>query len=56
MNRHLFNLLKVNSLLEQLPEMLRILWNRTMVAPEEAMDTRAMTTEEPTQVITEVEA
>jgi len=46
MNQDLFDLLKVISLLEKLPETLRELWNRTMVAPEEVMDTREMTAEE----------
>jgi len=46
MNPELFNLLKANSLLKKLPKPLRELWNNTMVALEEAMDTRVMTTEE----------
>jgi len=46
MNQDLFNILKANSLLEQLMETLREWWNRTMVAPKEVMDTEAMTVEE----------
>jgi len=38
MNPHLFGILKMNLLLEQLLEPLRELWNRTMATPEEAMD------------------
>ena len=57
MNPDLFDLLKVNSLLEKLLEPLRDLWNRTMVAPEEcSMDTAVMTAKEAAQAITEVEA
>jgi len=56
MNRDLFDLLKANSLLEQLPEMLRELWNRTMATPEEAMDSRAMIAKEAVQVIMKMEA
>ena len=55
MNADLFDLLKANSLLEQLPKPLRELWNCTMETPEEAMDTRVMTAEEAVQAITEVE-
>lgn len=56
MNRDLFDILKLNSLLEQLPETLRELWNQTMVEPEEAMDTEVITAEEAAQEIIEVEA
>ena len=56
MNLDLFDLLKANSLLEKLPEPFRELWNHTMAALEEAMDTRVMTTEEAAQAMTEVEA
>ena len=54
MNWDLFDILKVNSLLKQVPETLRELWNSTMAALEEAMDTEAMTAEEAAQAITEV--
>lgn len=56
MNRDLFDLLKVNSLLEKSLKMLRELWNRTIAAPEEAMDIGVMTVEEAAQAITKVEA
>lgn len=55
MNQDLFKLLKANSFLEKLPETLRELWNRTMVAPEEAMDTREMIAKEAVQATMEVE-
>ena len=56
MNPDLFDLLKVNSLLEKLTETLRDLCNRTMETPEEAMDTRVMTVKEAAQAVMKVEA
>jgi len=46
MNPDLFDLLKSKLLFEHLPEPLRELWNTSIAAPEEAMDTKAMTVEE----------
>lgn len=46
MNRYLFDILKVNLLLEKLLETLRDLWNHIMAAPKEVMDTKAMTAKE----------
>lgn len=56
MNLDLFDILKVNSLLEKLPEPLRELWNSTMVAPKEVMDTGLMIDEEIEQAMIEMEA
>ena len=53
MNQDLFDILKENSLLKKLPKTLSELWNSTMSAPEEAMDTGVVTT---TQEIAKVEA
>jgi len=56
MNPDLFDLLKANSFLEQLPEPLRELWNRAMVAHEEAMYTKVITADKAMEAIIEVEA
>lgn len=56
MNPNLFDLLKENSLFENLPKPLRELLNNTMVAPEESMDTISMTIKEAVQAITVREA
>lgn len=52
MNPNLFDLLKSKSLFEHLPKLLRDLWNKNMVASEEAMDIREITTKEAVQAMT----
>ncbi len=51
MNPDFFDLLKSQPFFEHLPELLRELWNSSMEALEEAMDTREMTVEEAAQAI-----